>query len=307
MQKYNADGTVASGWHASWDIHGKKQLVPIQEDETALVIWALWKHYEKHRDIDFAHRLYVDLVFECARFMIEYRDAETNLPLPSWNLWEDRRGVHTFTCATVVAGLRAAANFADLFGESERAVKYRTAADEMGEAMRKYLYSPQLGRFLRSLQVNGDHSLTPDTAIDASLFGLFYFDCFDVGDEMVVGTMKAVEEHLVNKTDFGGVARFENDSYMKVSDQVTGNSWFICTLWLAEYYIAKAKTDDQLSRAMEILQWTADRALPSGVLAEQVDPLTGEEMSVSPLTWSHSTFVATVHSYLRKLQMLTKI
>lgn len=307
MQKYNADGTVASGWHASWDIHGKKQLVPIQEDETALVIWALWQHYEKHRDIDFAHRLYVDLVVECSRFMIEYRDAETNLPLPSWNLWEDRRGIHTFTCATVVAGLRAAANFADLFGENQRAIKYRTAADEMVEAMRKYLYSPQLGRFLRSLQVNGDHSLTPDTTIDASLFGVFYFGCFSIDDETVAGTMKAIEETLTNKTEFGGVARFENDSYMKVSDQVTGNSWFICTLWLAEYYIAKAKTDDQLSRAMEILQWTADRALPSGVLAEQVDPLTGEEMSVSPLTWSHSTFVATVHSYLRKLQMLTKI
>ena len=40
MQKYNPDGTVASGWHAAWDILGKRQLVPIQEDETALVIWA---------------------------------------------------------------------------------------------------------------------------------------------------------------------------------------------------------------------------------------------------------------------------
>ncbi|MGI8494949.1 MAG: glycoside hydrolase family 15 protein, partial [Pyrinomonadaceae bacterium] len=40
MQKYNSDGTVASGWHAAWDVRGKKQLVPIQEDETALVLWA---------------------------------------------------------------------------------------------------------------------------------------------------------------------------------------------------------------------------------------------------------------------------
>jgi GH15 family glucan-1,4-alpha-glucosidase len=45
--------------------------------------------------------------------------------------------------------------------------------------------------------------------------------------------------------------------------------------------------------------------LPSGVLAEQVDPLTGEEMSVSPLTWSHSTFVATVMSYLKKHRELS--
>lgn len=121
---------------------------------------------------------------------------------------------------------------------------------------------------------------------------------------MVVGTMKAVEEKLSNNTEFGGLARFENDSYMKVSEQITGNSWFICTLWLAEYYIAKAKTAGDLLPALEILQWTVDRALPSGVLAEQVDPLTGEEISVSPLTWSHSTFVATVHSYLDKRKTL---
>src|SRR2546428_642537 len=81
---------------------------------------------------------------------------------------------------------------------------------------------------------------------------------------------------------------------LRVSDRVTGNSWFICTLWLAEYYIAKAECNADLSKALEILQWTADRALPSGVLAEQVNPLTGEELSVSPLTWSHSTFIAAV-------------
>jgi hypothetical protein len=40
------------------------------------------------------------------------------------------------------------------------------------------------------------------------------------------------------------------------------------------------------------------------VLAEQVDPLSGAPVSVSPLTWSHSTVVATVVGYLRKLEAL---
>ncbi|MBK8304567.1 MAG: hypothetical protein IPK98_14645 [Chloracidobacterium sp.] len=73
---------------------------------------------------------------------------------------------------------------------------------------------------------------------------------------------------------------------------------------MAEYYIAIAKTTDDLKPALDILEWTAKRALPSGVLAEQIDPLTGEPVSVSPLTWSHSTFVATVNSYLTKLKGL---
>ena len=297
LQKYNSDGTVASGWHAAWDVEGRKQLVPIQEDETALVLWALWQHYDKYRDLEFAYRLYRKVVVCCADFMVDFRDPELKLPKPSWNLWEDRRGIHTYTCSTVVAGLRAAANFARLFAENDRASRYQTAADEIVEAMSEHLYSHELGRFIRSIHVNGDDSFSGDTAIDASLFGTFYFNCYSPDDEKVVKTMTAIEEMLAVG---GGIARFQNDSYMRVSDNATGNPWFICTLWLADYYIAAAKTDEELSKALKIIEWTTDHALPSGVLAEQMNPLTGEPVSVAPLTWSHSTFVATVKNYLQK-------
>lgn len=304
MQKYNADGTVASGWHAAWDVWARKKLVPIQEDETALVLWALWQHYDLYREVEFARRLYRPLVTKCADFLVEFRDEKTNLPKPSWNLWEDRRGVHTFTCATVVGGLRAAANFAALFGESARAALYESAADEIVEAMRAYLYSTEHKRFLRSLQFESDDHFEPDATIDASLFGTFYFGAFDARDEMVRTTMCAVEEKLWIPTDIGGVARFENDGYMRATEKATGNPWFICTLWLAEYRIAVAETASDLRGALEILEWTTRRALDSGVLAEQVDPLTGAEVSVSPLTWSHSTYVATVINYLLKLKSI---
>ncbi|MCA1637851.1 MAG: glycoside hydrolase family 15 protein, partial [Acidobacteria bacterium] len=72
----------------------------------------------------------------------------------------------------------------------------------------------------------------------------------------------------------------------------------------AEYRIAIAETKEDLKGVLEILEWSVKYALPSGVLAEQVHPLTGEAVSVSPLTWSHSTFVATVMNYLRKLKTL---
>ncbi len=298
LQKYNADGTVASGWHASWDVHKREKLIPIQEDETALVLWALWQHYDKYRDIEFAHRMYRSVTVPAAEFMTAFRNVETGLPNPSWNLWENSHGIHTFTSATVVAGLRAAANFAVLFAEYERAERYSSAADLMVEAMREHLYSKQKKRFLRSLRSTGEGQVEPDETVDASLFGIFFFGCFDVHDEIVTNTMAAVEERLAVD---GGIARFENDGYMRSSDSITGNAWFICTLWLAEYYIAAAKNRDDLSRAMTLLEWTADRALPSGVLAEQYDPTAGEHVSVSPLTWSHSTFVSTVLSYQTKL------
>jgi oligosaccharide amylase len=308
FQKYNADGTVASGWHAAWDVWAKKRLVPIQEDETALVIWALWQHYEKYRDIEFVRGLYHSLITKAADFMCAFRDEQLKLPLPSWNLWEDRRGIHTFTCSTVVGGLRSAAKFALLFGDAKRFTTYENTADEMVGAMREHLYSPQLGRFLRGLQFHGDDSFDADTGLDASLFGLFYFGAFDAKDESVRNTMRAVEEKLGVKTAVGGIARFENDGYMQSSkdiENVPGNPWFICTLWLAEHRIAAAEEKADLKSSVEILEWTAKRALLSGVLAEQLHPETGEPVSVSPLTWSHSTFVAVVNNYLLKSKSFT--
>ena len=307
LQKYNPDGSVASGWHASWDPHAKRRLVPIQEDETALVIWALWRHYDEFRDIEFARRLYRPLITNAADFMVRFRDSETGLPQPSWNLWEDRRAIHTFTCATVVGGLRAAANFATLFGEPERAKKYEHAAEEVRDGMLANLYRAELGRFARSIMPAPGGGFEVDKTIDASLFGIFYFGAFPPDDRVVRDTMRAVEERLWAKTDVGGLARYEGDGYMRVADDienVPGNPWFICTLWLADYRIASASSLENLERAMEILEWVVKRALPSGVLPEQVDPLTGAPVSVSPLTWSHSTVVATVIAYLRKLEAL---
>jgi oligosaccharide amylase len=298
LQKYNPDGTLASGWHAAWDIHRQEKLVPIQEDETALILWALWEHYDRYRDIEFAHRMYRKLTIPCADFLESFRDPATGLPKPSWNLWEDRHGVHTFTCATVVAGLKAAGNFAVLFAEYDSAERYTEAAEQVVAAMREHLYSEELGRFLRSLQSSGNGNFDADTTVDASLFAVFYLGCLPADDEMVVKTMESISSHLNVE---GGIARFQQDGYMRVSDKIIGNPWFICTLWMADYYIASAESEADLKPALKIIEWVVERALPSGVLAEQLDPLTGAHVSVSPLTWSHSTFIATVCKYLTKL------
>ena len=301
FQKYNADGTVASSWHPPCDPRDGSPMVPIQEDETALVIWALWQHYHLYRDIDLAHRLYRKMVVPGADFMSDFLHPELRLPAPSWNLWEDRRGIHTFTCSTVVGALRAASNFASLFAEKDRADRYSAIADEIVESMREHLYDSARGRFLRSLMFHNDETYEPDPNVDASMFGTFYFGAFAPDDEMVVKTMAAIEQ-VLNVP--GGIARFESDSYMRTSANFTGNAWFICTLWIAEYYIAMAKTRGGLDKALGLLKTIATQTRPSGVLAEQLNPATGEHTSVAPLTWSHSTYIAAVQSYLKRWREL---
>ena len=128
---------------------------------------------------------------------------------------------------------------------------------------------------------------------------------------LVESTMRAVHDRLWVKTSVGGLARYENDAYHQVErndfQKVPGNPWFICTLWWAQYLLARAKRPDDLAEALKILAWVADHALPSGVLAEQVNPYTDEPLSVSPLTWSHAAFVTAALEYLEKRQALERL
>ena len=300
LHKFNPDGSLASSWHG-WYHEGRKEL-PVQEDETALVLWALWRHFRRFRDVEFIKPLYRGLVVRAANWMVSYRDATDGLPLPSWDLWEERRGVLAWSVGATWGGLQAAANFAEAFGEGELAATYRRAAEEIRAGAETHLWRPELGRFARMINRRGDGTWDVDPTIDASLFGLWYFGMFAPDDPKIVATMEAVRERLWVKTAVGGVARYENDRYHQVSqdiENVPGNPWFICTLWLAQWYIAKAQTAEDLRPVLEILDWVAARALPSGVMAEQVHPYTSAPLSVSPLTWSHATLVMTVREYVK--------
>jgi GH15 family glucan-1,4-alpha-glucosidase len=105
------------------------------------------------------------------------------------------------------------------------------------------------------------------------------------------------------------MARYEHDYYHQIErddiENVPGNPWVICTLWQALHCIAAAESVAELEQALPYLQWTLDRALESGVLAEQFDPYTAEPISVSPLTWSHATVMTVVMRYLIKHGRLT--
>ena len=355
LHKYNPDGSPASSWHPWVDAQGRPQL-PIQEDETALVVWAAWRHYARYRDVEFARPLWIDLVRPAADFMVRFRDPDTGLPLPSYDLWEERYGVHAFTVATVYAGLDAAAHFAEAFGDTARSRRYRAAADRMRTAFEERFWSAEHGRFLRRLQpadvrprgppdgrgVRGPHAAgrrrrgagrplrrrdRGDAGGPSQKVGPRGRGGLRAGREhrrvdlRGVGPGHAARQRPARGGDDGvggapadredgggGVARYEDDYYHQVTDDVEnvpGNPWFICTLWMADYAIERALTADDLAAVMPRLQWVADRALPSGVLAEQVHPHTNAPLSVSPLTWSHATFVATVDRYRAKAATLS--
>lgn len=299
FHKYNPDGSLGSSWHP-WYNDGQMQL-PIQEDETALVLWALWRHFQRWGDVESLKPLYRPLIVAAAEFLESYRDSRTGLPLPSYDLWEERRGVSTFTAGAVYGGLIAAANFAALFGQRSRAGHYRQAAEAVRVGMATHLFVPEAGRFARLLTDTG-----VDLTVDASLYGVFAFGAFAARDPMVRSTMAAVRQQLWVSAPSGGCARYVGDTYQRIQGDGTipGNAWIICTLWLAQYTIEAAITVEELEQAGEYLAWVVAHAQPSGVLPEQVHPYNGTAWSVAPLTWSHAEFVWTVGRFVERLTAL---
>ena len=303
LHKYNPDGSFGSSWHP-WYARGKAQL-PIQEDGMGSVLWALWQSFAG-RDLDCVKELYYPLVVRIADFLEAYR-TDNGLPKPSYDLWEERYGIHTYTTAAVYGGLVSAANFAESFGEHALAQKYNRAADEVREAALQALYSNKANRFARSLDPDTGQV---DLTIDASLSGVFIFGLLPPDHPSVLSTMNAVEERLTVQTEIGGTARYEKDGFFRVTEdfsRVPGNPWIVCTLWLAQYKIATAPSVAQLKLAMKILLWAAEHAHPTGVLPEQLHPFEKRSISACPLAWSHAEFIITVADFAEKLRALQEI
>ena len=273
--KYNPDKTVASSWHP-W-IYNEKQIYPIQEDETALQVWAIASHYLIYKDIDELTSIYKNFFKPAVRFMMNY--IEDGLPKPSFDLWEERYGIHIYTVSTVYGALTKGAELARDMGDEVLASDMLNVAEYIKqEALKRMTYN---GRFIRRIDEYGNKDLT----IDASMYSPYFFGMIEPQNPVMVNTINAIENSL---TVNGGIIRYENDTYRRIKSQP--NPWIITTLWLSEYY---ADTS-QKEKALKLVDWVVNRALPSGLLPEQVDPETFVPTSVVPLVWSHAEFIITI-------------
>ncbi len=239
--------------------------------------------------------------------MAGYRDRKTHLPLASWDIWEERRGTHIFTTAAVSAALKAASELAGELGDTRAAPKFAAASEEVKDALLTHFWNEEAGFFARMVTTGSDGTLTQDMTCDSSAYALFAFGVLPADHPKVAAMMGMMGRKLWVKAGVGGLARYERDYYFRVSDdfdKVPGNPWIICTLWLADWYIATAKKKAELRGALDLLEWAAICALRTGVLSEQVHPFTLQPLSVAPLTWSHAQFVTTASAYLDKLAAL---
>ena len=290
MHKYQADGALGSSWHPY--LHGSVASPPIQEDETAIVLFLLVQYWQMHKDEDVLEQYYKSLISPMADFLVGFIDEESGLPKPSYDLWEERFFVPTYTVSVVYAALLAAAEVAERNTDPKNAVRWRTAANDIGEIARKKLFDENRGVLLKGLVKNDSGELVPDRTIDVSaVYGAFMFGLFAPDSAEIAQSIAAVRSALsMPNSPFPGIARYENDYYRRVSGDIPGNPWFITTLWLAQYALEMGSIDE----ATAIVEWCKQHMLPTGVLSEQVNPYTDAFVSVAPLTWSQAEIVSTL-------------
>jgi len=302
MHKYLPDRSLGSSWHP-WVRNGRSEL-PIQEDETAIVVYALGMHYAHTHDVEFLESMYDSFIEKAADFMVSYRDPETHLPLASYDLWEEKRGASTYTASCVYGALTVAAELSRILGKGENEARYRAAAKAIQDGILKHLWDEKEGIFIKHIDREGAE-VREDKTIDASsAYGVFFFEVLPHDDPKLMRAFGETLRRLSHGISAGGIARYEGDNYYRNDRESAGNPWILTTLWYAEFLIANAKKESDFDRVREIFSWVTKHMQPSGVLSEQLNPQTGEQISVAPLTWSHSAYVTAIIKYLNKLEEL---
>jgi GH15 family glucan-1,4-alpha-glucosidase len=238
-------------------------------------------------DTDFVESMYGKIIKPAADFMSTFMDHATGLPHASYDLWEERFATHTYTVGMTVAGLKLAAYTAEQLQISEDEKKWSQAAEKFQSNFDK-LFNDQLGYFRKSLLLKADGKIEFNDTLDVSNgYGWFILG---KSDDKLAETFKALESKMLNSSPSKGMPRYEHDAYFLNNQKYLGNPWIVATLWMAQYYI---KTN-QPAKATDIIDWVMSHSSRSGMLPEQIDPETGEAVGVSPLVWSHATFIDTI-------------
>jgi glucoamylase len=296
-QRYHMDGSLAPSWG-------------IQIDETGSVLFGMLSHFHMTKNLYFLERMWPAIV-KAADFLKGCLDPDTGLPQPSFDLWEERKGEHTYSTAAVIAGLHAAAEMGRLLGAAEETIQgWLQSASGIKQAMLQQLVDPEAGVFLRSVRTKlnpwgkepSEHTLwiaanekgyswevsQIDSKMDISILGPVIPFGILKPDDPVVRKTTARLERLLACDKAGGLMRYEEDHY------AGGNPWPIATLWMAMYHLETG----EMKKAEDCLRWCIRCGTHLDLLPEQADKLDGRPIWVIPLTWSHAMFVLALRKFL---------
>ena len=292
-----------------------------QIDETASVPWGLYYHYMVTGDATFLTNHW-NLAYTSGRASSENSSINSDLYIAfglmrSWNAWEDQLGLHVYSNASIIRGLRDAANIADIVGQSFWAGEFRTRANNFksavdarvdfkvestdithfGMAVPYEVYEPNEARMTNIVeQLHGRQQ----SGFGASTGGPYFDNLVETSGDIT-----------------GLVRRFNHKTeYTSIDDYWNGGPWFLATSWYGEYF---ARWQDYVAgKAMintnkYVLDLLINKLGPMGLGGEQIAPSTGLQkypgfwlQTAWPNVWeSHSTLVDQMMMFLDYKPMAT--
>ena len=194
--------------------------------------------------------------------------------LPGSSIWEVRSEPRQFVFSKVMcwAALDRGIEMAREQGFDAPTRAWRETRAEIKETVLEAGFNPAIGdhgSFTRTFET--------DTAVDATALLLPVVGFLSVDDRRIQGTIDAVRSRLA--TDDGLVYRYD------APDGVAGedNPFVLCSFWLVDALALSGRIEE----ATELFDSVVSFASPLGLLAEEVDPETGEGRGNFPQAFSH--------------------
>ena len=264
-QRYHIEKTPGPSWGE-------------QEDQCATILWGIGQHYMLTHDGNFLTEVW-PTVRRGVEHLLRKRDGETGLVGPSFDLWEEKNALHTYTNAAACAALRESSQLASALGHGDLSESWKKESMTLQNAVTTHLWDGHENRFLKSLKPR-------DASVDTALLGLSYpFSVLGPDDARVRSTSAQIETAFKFASE--GLGRYPGDVYQG------GNPWFITTLWMALYRCQQGN----YSKAKTLIDWCASHVDELQLFAEQVHRDNGEPVSASPLAWSHAMFILALLDY----------
>jgi len=187
---------------------------------------------------------------------------------PDAGIWEyrGRTRVHTFSSFMCWAGCDRLARIAARLNDADRSRRWAATAEQIRNEILAHGWNDQHGCFVDSF---GGRDL------DASMLMVNELGFLSADDPRFTGTVRAVERELLQD---GNVFR-----YRTADDFGEPESAFnICTFWYINALAAMGRRDE----ARDLFESMLGRRNALGLLAEDLDPATGEQWGNFPQTYS---------------------
>ena len=284
-QRFYTDGRLAPCWG-------------YQIDETASVVFGVYRHYEKVKNTKFLK----DTLKMCEN-AIDFLDKYVTDTLEekfefkkSYDLWEEYEGVTLYSMSAIFGAYNAMlkiykevkAEYANNRLRIEAMEKRKKILEKREREIKEYVlktfYDENKKCFVRNLD---------DRRLDISILGAVTpFNMFSPKEKRFLTTIERMNMTL--RTYTGGYIRYEDDRYYGGY-----NPWVIANLWMANYYLDAGDK----KKAKECFEFVVKSASSYGFLGEQVNNETMQPSWIIGLTWSHAMYAIVINK-LSKLGLI---